>query len=787
MDDDENVVYIERQPLTQVSFDELYRRPEVKRSPWEHVKEKCSITSNTIWLQISTLFPIVRVLRYYDIRRNLPTDIFAGVAMGLFYIPHSLAFGMLSSTKVENGLYTSIWPALIYALLGTSTHASVGTSAVICMYSASIIDRHSESFQDSYLMTSPAMNTTWENVPEFINYKENISSNVALVTGLILLLIGFLRFRFIIHFLSEPFMKAFTSGAAIHITVQQIPIMFGIENKNHGDIFKVGFIIKDLLSNFTAVKGPTLLVAISSIIILLILKEFISKRYKDNLPVPMPAELLVVILAVIVSPITTLYREVAVVGKIVSTVSEPAIPDLSGCQYYILDCFILSIIICSNNSAISKTLAKKHNYEVDYQQETFAHGMSNFVGGFFKCFPAAFSFERSRMLSLMNVKSTLVGVFVALFMLLVLTISCYIFESLPKATLSAIIVVSMKGLLTQTSDCRKYWRINKFEFIIWIFTFFAVVFLDLNLGFLLGVVISLITIVVQTQRSRGYRIGKTIEDKILVEHKKYRGSRETTGVKIFRFHSNLYYANAEIFRNTLYRKTVNPRKLLKYLRKQERQRIKKLKSSKNLPINELISEQYISEQNNKDENGRKISPSSHKHVSDGNLITIISDIPPIVIEYTDSVSMNSAGFSTLTRQVSESPSIISTATTATDDGEEVDPDDGQSYVTARKFDRMRKVSHIIIDCSPINYLDVTGARMLGQISREYGNANIKLLISGCCSDIQKTMLHAGVFDSIPKDNIFIDLYGALVVAKYSQHPNFYASNDKLEVPKNGKY
>lgn len=792
MDDDENVVYIERQPLTQVSFDEIYRRPEFKRSLWESVKEKCSSSRNNIWLQISTLFPIVRVLRYYDIRRNLPTDILAGVATGLFYIPHSLAFGMLSSTRVENGLYTSIWPVLIYALLGTSKHASVGTSAVICIYSAGIIDRQSKNFQDSYLMTSPAMNTTWENVPKFMNYKENISSNVALLTGLILLLIGFLRFRFIIHLLSEPFMKAFTSGAAIHITVQQIAIMFGIENKNHGGIFKVGYMMKDLLSKFTAVKGPTLLVAISSIIILLILKEIINKRYKEKLPVPIPAELFVVILAVIVSPITTLYREVAVVGKIVSTVSEPAVPDLSGCQYYILDCVILSIIICANNNAISKTLEKKHNYEVDYQQEMFAHGMSNFVGGFFKCFPAAFSYERSRMLSLMNVKSTLVGVFVALLMLIVLTISSYIFESLPKATLSAIIVVSMKGLLIQTADCRKLWRINKFEFVIWIFTFLAVVFLDLNFGFLLGVVISLITIVVQTQRSSGYRIGKTIEDKILVEHKKYRDSMETTGVKIFRFHSNLYYANAEIFRNNLYRKTVNPRKLLKYLKKLERKRIKKLKSNKNLPLKELISEQYISEQNNKDENGRRISSSSqdrhiHKHVSDGNLITIISDIPPIVIEYTDSVSMNSAGSSTLTRQVSESPSIISTATTATDDGEEVDPDDGQSYVTARKFEKMRKVSHIIIDCSTINYMDVTGAKMLGQISTEYGNANIKLLISGCCSDIQKTMLHAGVFDNIPKDNIFIDLYDALVVAKCSQRPKFYASNDQLEVPKNGKY
>jgi hypothetical protein len=40
---------------------------------------------------------------------------------------------------------------------------------------------------------------------------------------------------------------------------------------------------------------------------------------------------------------------------------------------------------------------------------------------------------------------------------------------------------------------------------------------------------------------------------VLVEVKKYNDAQEFPGLKIFRFQSNLYFANAEIFRASLYK------------------------------------------------------------------------------------------------------------------------------------------------------------------------------------------------------------------------------------------
>jgi len=312
--------------------------------------------------------------------------------------------------------------------------------------------------------------------------------------------------------------------------------------------------------------------AVFSIAALFLVKECVNERYKDKLFIPIPVELCVVILATLLSYLIGLddpqYR-VAVVGQITSDIPPPILPNVEGIQDYFVDCFVIAILIFANTIAMAKICAKKHNYEINDSQELIAYGMCNFVSSFLKCFPSAVAPPRSMVASSMNTKTTVSGIFVTILMLLVIMVMSALFQPLPKAALAAIIVVALKGLFVQMLVCKKFWRINKFDFIIWLFTIVSVVFLDIDLGLGIGVVVSLITVVFQTQFARGYRVGRTMKDGILVEHKKYSDSLQIPGVKIFKFHSNLYFANAEIFRNTLYRATLNPRKLLKQLKKQQ--------------------------------------------------------------------------------------------------------------------------------------------------------------------------------------------------------------------------
>ena len=80
-------------------------------------------------------------IRYYKLKEFAVADLFSGLTVGILHIPQALAFGALTSVKVENGLFTSVWPVLLYVLFGTSAHVSMGTSAVICILTAATVDR----------------------------------------------------------------------------------------------------------------------------------------------------------------------------------------------------------------------------------------------------------------------------------------------------------------------------------------------------------------------------------------------------------------------------------------------------------------------------------------------------------------------------------------------------------------------------------------------------------------------------------------------------------------------
>ncbi|VDH94005.1 solute carrier family 26, member 5 [Mytilus galloprovincialis] len=747
---EESTIFVKRQPFTQVAFDEIHLKEDIEEDPSlaTTLKNNLFCSKKRLWKIISTYLPIIKVLRYYNIKESIVTDIVSGITIGILHIPQALAFGLLTSVKVENGLYTSVWPVLLYVIFGTSAHVSMGTSAVICIVTASVVDRQAENFKATFEFNNATTNfTTWEDIPEFMDYKENISLCVAMLSGLILLFMGFLRLGFITAYLSESFFNAFTSGAAVHIATSQLPALLGINVKRFGGAFKIIYTYQEIFSNITSLSWQTPLVALVSIAILLFFKEFINEKFKHKLPIPIPVELLVVILATAISYGANLAEEVAVVGEIPGTIPPPVIPDLTGFQDYFVDCFVLAILIFANTIAMAKICAKKHNYEIDDSQELIAYGMCNFASSFLKCFPSAVAPPRSMIASNMGTKSTLAGVFVTILMLLVIMAMSVLFEPLPKAALAAIIVVALKGLFIQMADCRKFWRINKFDFVIWFFTIVSVVFLDIDFGLGIGVIVSLITVVFQTQFSRGFRVGRTMKESAFVEHKRYKDSIESNGVKIFRFQSNLYFANAEIFRNNLYKATVNPRKLLKFLKKQEKNQEREEKRD-----------------------GRKVSKTSETGVatngnvkkSSSQLALVTGDNPAFAM---DEVNLQNNGVQKPYGGLKRPLSIASNLTSICDDDDEVDPEDGEEFVTDDKIRRMRRTHHIIIDCSTVNYMDSSGANVLGHISSEYEHVNIKLFLAGVAASVRDTMEHAGTFEKIPQHHIFLELHDAIAVAR----------------------
>ncbi|XP_048729626.2 sulfate transporter-like [Ostrea edulis] len=753
-----------KQPYTQVAFDEIYLKEQNTDKPplFQRAKEKVSCTPKKVFKVLSDFLPIIKTVRYYNLKENAVVDILSGITIGILHIPQALAFGLLTSVKVENGLYTSVWPIILYVIFGTSPHVSMGTSAVICIVTASVVDKQADVFKAANVdlrlsYVNGSLNASlpeWESIPEFMDYKEHVSMTIALFVGVILLAMGFMRLGFITAYLSESFFAAFTSGAAVHIATSQIPPLLGISIPRYGGAFKIVKTYTAIFENITEVNVAAIITTIICIAFIFLIKECINERFKDKLFIPIPVELLVVIIATLVSYLGKLNEEfgLAIVGNIPSTIPPPVLPDTTGVQDYFVDCFVIAILIFANTIAMAKVCAKKHNYEVDDSQELIAYGMCNFVSAFLKCFPSAVAPPRSMVASNMNAKSTINGIFAALLMILVIMAMSILFEPLPKAALASIIVAALKGLFIQIGDCRKFWRINKIDFVIWFSTIVSVVFLDIDFGLGIGVIVSLITVVFQTQFARGFRLGRITKDGAIVEYKRYTESVEDTGVKVFRFQSNLFFANAEIFRNTLYRCTVNPRKLLKFLKKQERKGgNKEKKVSTDMTGVTVTSERKVS-QVSINSNGKN-SSTTNLNKSDNPVFSISDENISRSSNYPGNGSYQGM------------PRQMSTASSLSQIGYEEDPETGDELVTPEKIRIMRKTHHIIIDCSNINYLDASGANVLGHIYSEYDHVKIKVFLAGCSVDMIKTMMQAGIFDKIPKGNLFLTLYDAIAVAK----------------------
>ncbi|KAL3843087.1 hypothetical protein ACJMK2_021040 [Sinanodonta woodiana] len=359
-------VNIKRAPLTQVAFDELHLKSEQESTSWkEKLKSQCFCSKHRLWKIMTAYFPIIKVMRYYKFRDNLLNDFLSGVTIGILHIPQALAFGQLTSVKVEGGLYTSVWPVLLYVFFGTSAHVSMGTSAVISIVTAAVVDREADTFKlnNMHLLNSTGNGTNsvvWESISEFMDFKEGVSMNISFFTGIILLAMGLARLGFITAYLSDSFFSAFTSGAGVHIAISQLPAMLGLKIPRFGGNYKIFKTCAAIFGSITEVNVAALLIGVISGIIILFVKDCINERFKSKLVIPIPIELFIVVGTTLVSYLGSMKQtfNLDIVEYIPQTIPPPQLPNMVGVENYIVDCFVMAILVFANTIAMAKICAK---------------------------------------------------------------------------------------------------------------------------------------------------------------------------------------------------------------------------------------------------------------------------------------------------------------------------------------------------------------------------------------------------------------------------------------------
>jgi len=78
---------------------------------------------------------------FLQFRQDILGDIIAGLSVGVMTVPQSMGYSLLASMPPKYGLYTSLFPVLVYFIFGSSRHVSLGTMALGSLVIHSAITR----------------------------------------------------------------------------------------------------------------------------------------------------------------------------------------------------------------------------------------------------------------------------------------------------------------------------------------------------------------------------------------------------------------------------------------------------------------------------------------------------------------------------------------------------------------------------------------------------------------------------------------------------------------------
>ena len=87
---------------------------------------------------LADFFPILQWIQGYT-PTHLSNDLFAGIITAILLVPQGIAYAMLAGLPPQVGLYASILPPILYALLGTSRTLSTGPVSIVAIMTASAL------------------------------------------------------------------------------------------------------------------------------------------------------------------------------------------------------------------------------------------------------------------------------------------------------------------------------------------------------------------------------------------------------------------------------------------------------------------------------------------------------------------------------------------------------------------------------------------------------------------------------------------------------------------------
>jgi high affinity sulfate transporter 1 len=447
---------------------------------------------------------------------QVSAEIFAGLTLAALAIPETMGYSKIAGMPVVTGIYTMLIPVVLFALFGSSRHLVVGADSATAA-----------------ILAAGLMGFAKAGSPEYVAY----AGLLALMVAVLLILARLIQLGFLADFLSRTVLIGFLTGVGIQVAIGQTAGMLGFSTGENGSLQQLVSTVRQISqTNFYALG-----ISMAVMVIILCFRR-ISKK--------IPGGLIAVIGAVIVSLVFNLPEKgVLVLGTIPGGFPMIGLPEInwqfSTIQKLLPTAVSMFVVILAQSAATARAYADRYNERFNENVDLVGLAVANAGAGFSGSFVVNGSPTKTQMVDSAGGRSQLAHLTMAGVVLLVLGFLTGPLTYLPEAVLAT--VVFMIGLeLVDLSGMKKVFTQRPNEFWVALITTAAVVFVGVESGIILAILLSLLE-----HTRRGYRpknmligIGKAGHWQMapVASH-----SQTIPGLIGYRFNHSLYYANCELF------------------------------------------------------------------------------------------------------------------------------------------------------------------------------------------------------------------------------------------------
>ena len=447
-------------------------------------------------------------------RENLIKDIFTGIIIMAVSIPISMGYAQIAGLPAVYGLYGSVFPIIIFALFSTSPQFIFGVDAApAALVGAALVSLNITGGSKEAVAVVPV---------------------ITFLVAVWLLAFYFMKAGKLVNYISAPVMGGFITGICTTIILMQIPKIMG-GTSGTGELPEL---VEHIVETVKDINMPSVYIGVVALIILLVSKRIMSK---------FPMAVVLMAVGVLMTKFTALKQwGVKTLDTVTPGLPTWKVPDFSAFPMTDLIMISLSVavVIMAETLLAENSFAQKNGYRINDNQEILAFSLGNFLAAFTGCCPINGSVSRTAMGEQYQGKTQLTGIVAGLSMMILLLCGTGFIGYLPVPILTAIVISALIGA-TEFDLAVRLWKVSRTECFIFAGAFMGVLMLGTINGVLIGIMLSFTEMIIRTSKPARCFLG------IQPGHKHFRDLNEgrhihaIKGVVIYRFSSNLFFANIQ--------------------------------------------------------------------------------------------------------------------------------------------------------------------------------------------------------------------------------------------------